>query len=113
LRSKFPSLRIKPNTFLKFTSRRSIDVAIVSVSSVITVEKGICKDASIVLGAVAPTPVRAMKAEQTMKGKTINAAMAAEAADLGANPLSTNSYNIKITKNTYKKDHTLLLRFDC
>jgi hypothetical protein len=38
-----------------------------------------------------------------MKGKTINVAMAAEAADLGANPLSTNSYNIEITKTLIKR----------
>ena len=45
-------------TFLKLTLRKPVDFAIVSVASVITLEDGICKDASIVLGAVAPVPIQ-------------------------------------------------------
>jgi xanthine dehydrogenase YagS FAD-binding subunit len=95
-----PSDRAK-QTFLKLTLRKPIDFAIVSVATVIVLEDGICKDARIALGAVAPTPVRATKAEEAIKGKTIDlntAAEASEAATIGAKPLSKNAYKIEETK---------------
>jgi xanthine dehydrogenase YagS FAD-binding subunit len=93
-------------TFLKFILRKPIDFAIVSVASVITVEGNVCKDASIALGAVAPTPIRATKVEQAIKGKVINATTArevAEAAVIGAKPLSMNAYKVEITKTLIKR----------
>jgi xanthine dehydrogenase YagS FAD-binding subunit len=87
--------------FLKLTLREPIDFAIVSVASVIVLRDGICKSANIALGAVAPTPVRATKAEQAIKGKPIDtktAAEAAEAAVAGAKPLSMNAYKIEETR---------------
>jgi len=89
------------HTFLKLTLRKPIDFAIVSVASVISVENGICKDASIALGAVAPMPMRALKAEQIIEGKPLEARTAdeaAEAAVAGAKPLSMNAYKIEETK---------------
>jgi len=88
-------------TFLKLTLREPIDFAIVSVASVVVLEDGICKGANIALGAISPTPVRATKAEQVIKGKTIDAKTAAEAAEAavaGAKPLSMNAYKIEETK---------------
>ena len=88
-------------TFLKLTLRKPIDFSIVSVASVISLEGRICKDASIALGAVAPTPVRATKAERIIKGKAITPEMAAKAAEAavdGAKPLSMNAYKIEETK---------------
>jgi xanthine dehydrogenase YagS FAD-binding subunit len=93
-------------TFLKFTLRKPVDFAIVSVASVITVRDGVCKDAKIVLGAVAPIPVRATDVEQSIKGKIIDATMAAEAAEAavaGARPLSMNAYKVEITKTLVKR----------
>lgn len=92
--------------FLKFRLRKAIDFAIVSVASVITIEDGICQDARIALGAVAPTPIRATRAEEAMKGKPINPATAEEAAKLavaGVKPLSMNAYKVEITKALLKR----------
>ncbi|MDD3654480.1 MAG: xanthine dehydrogenase family protein subunit M [Desulfotomaculaceae bacterium] len=92
--------------FLKFTLRKPIDFAIVSVASVITLDQGICADARIILGAVAPTPVRAHKAEEYLKGKKLSDDTAAEAAMLatvGANPLSKNIYKLEIVKTLVKR----------
>jgi CO/xanthine dehydrogenase FAD-binding subunit len=100
-----PSDRAK-QTFLKFRLRNPIDFAIASVASVITVEDGVCKDARIVLGAVAPIPIRATKAEEAIKGKAINvttAEEAAEAAVTDALPLSKNAYKVEITKTLIKR----------
>jgi xanthine dehydrogenase YagS FAD-binding subunit len=93
-------------TFLKFTVREPIDFAIVSVASVITSEEGVCTDVRIALGALAPGPVRAGKAEETLKGKRIDeeiAARAAEQALSGARPLSKNAYKIEIARTLVKR----------
>ena len=88
-------------TFLKLTLRKPVDFAIVSVASVISLEGEICRDASIALGAVAPVPIKAVQAEQIIKGKPLDAKtaeQAAEAAVAGAKPLSMNAYKIEETK---------------
>ena len=92
--------------FLKFTLRRPGDFAIVSVASVITVEGGICSDARIALGAVAPAPVRAQKAEEVIRGRSIDQKVATEAADqavASAKPLSMNAYKIEITRRLVER----------
>lgn len=92
--------------FLKFTLRKPVDFAIVSVATAITVKGGVCTDARIALGAVAPGPVRASKAEKMLVDRSINekaAADAAEAALAGAKPLSMNAYKIEIAKTLVKR----------
>ena len=93
-------------SYLKFTLRTPIDFGIVSVASVIALKGGICTDARIALGAVAPSPVRATKAEEVIKGRPIDPDAAAEAAEqavAGAQPLSMNAYKIEITKALVKR----------
>jgi xanthine dehydrogenase YagS FAD-binding subunit len=92
--------------FFKFTVRKPVDFALVSVASVIVMENGFCRDARIVLGAVAPTPLRAEGAEQAVRGKPIDDATAedaARAAVSGARALSRNAYKIEITKALVKR----------
>ncbi|MFP4642324.1 MAG: FAD-dependent oxidoreductase [Dehalococcoidia bacterium] len=93
-------------TFLKHRVRKAVDFGIVSVASVITEKAGKCDDARIVLGSVAPAPMRATKAEQAVKGKAIDsssAGAAGAAAVAGAIPLSTNAYKIEIAKTLVKR----------
>ena len=54
--------------FLK-KGRTHEDIAQVNVACAVTAKDGICKDARIVLGAVAPTPLRVKKAENLLIGK--------------------------------------------
>jgi len=92
--------------FLKFTLRKPVDFAIVSVATVITVNGGVCTDARIALGAVAAGPVRATKAEKILVGSPVDekaATDAAEAALAGAKPLSMNAYKIEIAKTLVKR----------
>ncbi len=92
--------------YLKFTLRTPIDFPIVSVASVITTERGVCVDARIALGAVAPEPVRARAAEKMIIGQPIDehrAAQAAEQAVAGAQPLSKNAYKVEIAKTLVKR----------
>jgi CO/xanthine dehydrogenase FAD-binding subunit len=100
-----PPDRARQN-YLKFTLRNPLDFAVVSVASIITVEKGVCTDARIVLGAVAPEPVRATKAEEVLKGRSIDEDRAAEAAKealAGARTLDRNAYKVEITRALVKR----------
>jgi xanthine dehydrogenase YagS FAD-binding subunit len=93
-------------TFLKFRLRNAIDFPIVSVASIIITGDGVCEDARIAVGAVAPRPIRVTEAEQTIKGKAIDsetAEIAAAVATTGALPLNKNTYKIQITKTLIKR----------
>jgi len=92
--------------FTKFSLRKPIDFAVVSIASAITTEQGICTHARIALGGVASGPVRARDAENVLMGKRINEELAAEAAELalkGARPLSKNAYKLQIAKTLVKR----------
>ena len=92
--------------YLKFTLRKPIDFAVVSVASIITAKNGICSDARIALGAVAPAPMRAREAELAIKGKSINeksAAEAAQAALAAVLPLTMNQYKVDIAKTLIQR----------
>ncbi|MFH1489675.1 MAG: FAD binding domain-containing protein, partial [Pseudomonadota bacterium] len=54
--------------YLKHSTRR-IDVAMVGVAAVVGMDKNRFLDIRIALGAVGPTPFRALKAEETLKGE--------------------------------------------
>jgi len=92
--------------FLKYTLRKPVDFAIASVAAVVTMKAGICKDARIVLGAVAPTPVRVVDSEKILKGKVAGEkliAAAAKAAVKDAKPMRMNAYKVEITKTLVKR----------
>ena len=93
-------------TFFKFTLRKPLDFALVSVASVIRLEGGVCAEAKIALGAVAPMPVRATEAEAVLTGRTIDQALARKAAEQAvavARPLSRNAYKVDIVKTLVRK----------
>jgi xanthine dehydrogenase YagS FAD-binding subunit len=102
-----PALSSSTNQkYIKFTLRKPVDFAIVSVASVVAMENGVCTVARIALGAVASGPVRACAAEDMLKGKEISEAYASEAAEIAmsaAKPLSMNSYKIEIAKSLIKR----------
>jgi len=90
----------------KFRLRESIDFAVVSVASILTVERGICREARISLGAVAPRPIRAVKAEQLLIGHRLDekqADAAAAAAVEDALPLEKNSYKVSIARELVQR----------
>jgi NADPH-dependent glutamate synthase beta subunit-like oxidoreductase/CO/xanthine dehydrogenase FAD-binding subunit len=92
--------------FSKFRLRKAVDFPVVSVACVLNYEGNICKDASIVLGGVAPSPLRATQAEQLLKGKVIDAKLAeiAAGADVkAAIPLEKNKYKIEIARTLVKR----------
>ncbi len=79
--------------YLKHSVRRAMDIAIVGVAVALSFEKdgGLCRKARIALGAVAPTPVRAKRAEALILGKKlrdISPDAIGDAACLEAAPIS-------------------------
>jgi aerobic carbon-monoxide dehydrogenase medium subunit len=67
-----PSAPRTYGTYQKF-SRSAMDIAVVGVAAAATLERsGVCSDLKICLGAVAPTPLRALEAERLGTGRTWN-----------------------------------------
>ena len=64
--------------------RTKIDIAIVNVACRLTLVEGIVEDSRIVLGAVAPTPIRAFEAEQRLNGNEISPQLVELVARLSA-----------------------------
>lgn len=52
-------------------SLRKMDVAMASAAVFLIADGGVCRDVRIALGAVAPTPFRALKTEQVLRGKRL------------------------------------------
>ena len=63
-------------------SRVSVDLAVVGVGVVLTMDGDTCKDIKITLASVAPKPIRAPKAEDSIKGKKIDEALIEEAGKI-------------------------------
>ena len=92
--------------YLKFRIRNAIDFPIVSLASVLDLNKGKFVGAKMVLGAVAPIPLRIKEVEKFLKGKTASATVAAQAGELAvknAKPLAKNRYKMQIVKALIKK----------
>ena len=92
-----PTMR---SVFLKQAERPSFDWSVADVAVVLDRgADGPCRHASIVLGAAAPIPWRAVQAEAALTGQVIDetlARAAAQAAIAGAAPLHHNAYKLPI-----------------
>jgi NADPH-dependent glutamate synthase beta subunit-like oxidoreductase/CO/xanthine dehydrogenase FAD-binding subunit len=87
--------------YLKFRIRNAIDFPIVGVAFRAAVMNGKFHDARVVLGAVAPVPLRAHAVEALLEGQAPNEALADAAAALAvrdAQPLARNRAKIEIVK---------------
>lgn len=93
-------------TYLK-ASRSSLDIALVGVGMLIVFDddRQICRDIKIVLGAVAPTPLRAKKAESMISACKLNQALIEKVSQIAseeARPISdvrsTESYRKILVK---------------
>ena len=80
------------SAYRRHTPRKQMDIAVVGVAAVLTLgDGGRIERARIALGAVAPTPMRALKAEAALEGQTASDetfARAAEAAAAECTPIS-------------------------
>jgi carbon-monoxide dehydrogenase medium subunit len=77
--------------YLKHGRRRAMELATVGVAVALTRAGEVCQEVRIVLGAVAPTPMRARQAEAVLRGQRIDERlieMAAETAMAESKPIS-------------------------
>jgi xanthine dehydrogenase YagS FAD-binding subunit len=91
--------------FLKVKERQAFDFALASVAVNLILRGSTVTDSRIVFGGVAPIPMRSTKAEASLKGKDVKAAMmaACSAAADGAKPLAGNGYKIQMTKGALEQ----------
>ena len=75
--------------FEKLGVRKAMEVALVNVCIGIQLDdKKACNEIRIALGAVAPTPMRAKKAEATLTAKTITHSLIRETAESAMNEIA-------------------------
>lgn len=72
--------------YLRHTTREEMDIAVAGVASFLTLsaESRQLRSARIALGAVAPTPIRAYRAEAVLNGQRVNQKLIEEAAEKAA-----------------------------
>ncbi len=90
------------SNYIKFGLRRAGALAVAGVASSVTVSNGLCQDVRIVLGAVAPTPIRARQAENVLRGKKISQELIDEAGKVAAaesKPISDIRGSIEYRRN--------------
>ena len=79
----FPALKENQRgMFMKLGLRRSQAISVVNAAVLLTLEEGTVADATITLGAVAPTIIHAEEAEAYLEGRQIDEETIAEAARL-------------------------------
>jgi xanthine dehydrogenase YagS FAD-binding subunit len=86
--------------------RKFMDWPLATASVALRMEGRQVRQASVVLGQVAPIPWRAEAAEKALAGKTLDeatAASAGEAAVEGAHPLSKNGYKVQLVRVAVKR----------
>ena len=79
--------------YIKYGIRNAMEIGLVNVAVSVSFSKesGVCEKARIVLGSVAPTPIRAVMAESALQGNTLDIELikaAADAAMMAAVPIS-------------------------
>ena len=93
-------------SYEKFRIRKTVDFPIVSLASAFEMESGRFKDVRLVLGAVAPVPLRLKETEDFLKGREAEEGVAEQAAAMAvenALPLAGNAYKVHITKTLVRR----------
>lgn len=91
--------------YVKHSYRKAMDIAVVGVAMLLTLDANYCKNARIGLGAVAPIPIRALQTEAYLKGKELTYEVLQQAGEIAAhevNPISdirgSREYRIEMIK---------------
>jgi len=91
-----PSALARNSVYLEFRERQSFDFAIASVAVAADIRDGKVKEIRIACGGVAPTPLRALAAEEALTGKRLDPEAGAAAVVKGAVPLAQNRYKVPV-----------------
>lgn len=81
---RLPGLPAKTGWGFEELSRRPGDFALAAVAVTVTLDGKACREVRIAMAGVGPTPLRASAAEAMLRGKTLDAAVLAEAGKQAA-----------------------------
>ena len=96
--------------FIKLGQRRSMAISIINVSTRLTLAKqGTVNEARIVLGAAAPTPLRAVAAEAVLMGNELSEDRVEEAAIAASKEISPIT-DVRASRNYREKMAQVLVR---
>lgn len=100
----------RKGVFLKLKERQAFDFALVSVALTVAMKGSTVADARVVMGGVAPVPIRNRQAEAALRGKELKSAVAAacSACVAGAKPLAKNAYKVDAAKGVMEEAMMLL-----
>jgi xanthine dehydrogenase YagS FAD-binding subunit len=87
------------SAYMNLKHKQSFDWPLVEVAAVLHLDNGKVRDARVVVGAVAPVPIRSPATEQVLIGNTVSdelATQAGHAATEGAAPLTSNGYKVPL-----------------
>ena len=80
---EFPAMtENQKGTYEKYALRRAQAISLVNATVLLTMKDGLISDASITLGAVAPTIIHAVNAEEFLRGKKLNQEVISTASHL-------------------------------
>ena len=97
------------SAYHKVLDREAWTHAVVSVAVVLEMKDGVCREARVVLGGVAPIPWRLPAVERLLVGQRVTAELAARAGDVaveGARPLAKNAYKVPLTRTIVRRTIT-------
>lgn len=102
--------------YLRHSLRRSMDISLVNMAVCFDDDQNVTQNVRVVLGAVAPTPIRARKTEHLLEGKTLDQELINQAAELAAGecqPItdvrSTADYRREIVKVLVRRSFRALI----
>ncbi len=90
------------STYRKVRDRASYAFAVAAVAAALDVREGVVHDVRLALGAVAPVPWRAHRAEEALRGRPATEAsfrLAAEAELAEARPRRDNGFKVPLVRN--------------
>jgi carbon-monoxide dehydrogenase medium subunit len=79
-----PALNNSAGVYISHTTRGSIDLSVASVAAIISFSGNLFQDIKLALGAVAPTPMRARRAEELMRGQEFSKDLIQATAEIAA-----------------------------
>jgi xanthine dehydrogenase YagS FAD-binding subunit len=92
--------------FEKVSDRHVWDFALVSIAAAMSIENDVIRDARLVLGGVACTPLRLRAVESAAIGKPLSdesAGAVATLASRGARPLNYNQFKVPLMENLVRR----------
>jgi xanthine dehydrogenase YagS FAD-binding subunit len=101
-----PTMPYTRAAYHKQTERESYDWPIFDIAVVLSMKGRTVESASMVLGGVAPTPMRAVASEAMIKGHALSDELAAEAARAAirnATPFKSNAYKVPMLEAVLRR----------